>query len=90
MLAQAELGSWLLAATSASDFERSAPRATVVDLERGVDLMTPLQVITHCWFPLSGLLSVIAIDEDGGGAEIGLVGVDGMADWQQRSVTTAA
>ena len=68
------------AAMSAADFERFAPRATVVDLERGVDLITPLQVITHCWFPLSGLLSVIAIDEDGGEAEVGLVGVDGIVD----------
>ena len=70
----------LLAALSVDDFEQIIDRSIIVQLVRGIDLVSPNQPITYCWFPLSGILSLIALDEDGGEAEVGLIGVEGMGD----------
>ena len=80
----------LLSLLSASDYDALAGRSTVVDLVLGRDLALAGEPITYCWFPLSGLASVIAMDSNGSQAEVGIIGYDGVvnghvAPWNQQS-----
>ena len=67
----------LLSLMADDDFEILSGRATVVDLVRGTDLAIAGEPIHYCWFPLSGLASVIAEDRDGNQAEVGVIGFEG-------------
>ena len=80
MLVQDTIGNRLLAAMSHDDFNNVTHHAVIVDLVRGDDLVLPRQPITQCWFPRSGIISLTALDEDGGEAEVGLIGGEGMGD----------
>lgn len=51
-----------------------------VDLVHGIDLMLPGQPIVNCWFPVSGIVSIIAMTSSGHQTEVGVVGLDGLVD----------
>jgi len=65
---------------SPDDFKRLMEDAATVDILRNDNLLVPARPITHCWFPLSGMVSLIALDADGNEAEVGIAGNDGMVD----------
>ena len=67
----------LLARLGADERDRVAAHASLEPLEKGVDIGHPGEAIEYCWFPLSGLVSIIAMDFDGGEAEVGIIGCDG-------------
>lgn len=69
----------LLAALPADEFDRLAPRLEIVYLD-ALDLIAgPGEPLPHAYFPLDGILSIVAIDADGGIVEVGTIGRDGMA-----------
>lgn len=70
----------LLGSLSPDVFRRLIEKAALVPLVQGVDLGTAGQPIAHVWFPLTGLVSVIAGDADGNGAEVGIIGDDGVVN----------
>ena len=70
----------LLAHLSPSDCAAATERGIIVELERGRDLAAAGDPIDHCWFPLSGLVSVIAANSDGKVAEVGVIGREGMVN----------
>lgn len=74
---QTETTNRLLGALTPDVFRRLVRKGSVVPLVRGVDLAMAGQPIEHCWFPLAGLVSVIAGDADGNEAEVGIIGDDG-------------
>lgn len=80
MLDQAQTTNLLLAAMDPADFTAVTAPAVEVELLHHAELGQPDELIEHIWFPLSGIISVIAMDADGNQAEIGLVGVDGVVD----------
>ena len=45
---------------------------------KGKELARAGDPIVSCWFPFSGLISIIAADEDGHEAEVGIIGHEGM------------
>ena len=49
-----------------------------VDVAKGEDLSLPETAVRHVWFPLSGIISVVASTESGAQAEVGIVGREGM------------
>lgn len=55
----------LLAAMVPADFSLLMNNAVKVPMTKNVDLVRAAEPIVHCWFPLSGVASVIAIDRDG-------------------------
>jgi CRP-like cAMP-binding protein len=68
----------LLAALPPEELAHLAPHLEVVELQ-------PLEIIAHsgeplphAYFPLSGILSIVAIDGDGGTVEVGTVGHEGV------------
>jgi CRP-like cAMP-binding protein len=67
----------LLAALPARDYKRLAVYLTVVPLEQGAVLHEPGEVIQHTYFPESGLVSFLALMEEGVTVESGMVGYEG-------------
>ena len=80
MLVQDDTANLLLAALSPPDCSALTEHGVVVDLVRGHDLALAGDSIEYCWFPLSGLASVIATDRDDKEAEVGVIGCDGMVN----------
>jgi CRP-like cAMP-binding protein len=70
----------LLSLLSPGDYEAISVRGSVVDLAKDTDLARAGDLIEYCWFPLSGLASVIASDSDGHEAEVGVIGFEGMVN----------
>lgn len=68
----------LLAQISEEDFEWLRPHMQPVSLERAALLIEPHQPITHVYFPIDGLASLVAVMEDGATVEAGSVGREGM------------
>lgn len=69
----------ILAALPSEEYARLAPHLDCVKLQ-------PLEILAHsgeplhyAYFPLSGIISIVAIDADGGTVEVGTVGREGMA-----------
>ena len=67
----------LLAMVAGDDRERLLGSGELVRLGRGDNLLLPGQPISFGWFPLSGLVSVIALDSFGAEAEVGVIGCEG-------------
>ena len=78
MFNQSDTPNVLLKTMSPADFDAVSDRGSIVELTRGEGLAVAGQAIEHCWFPLSGVATVIAADVDGREAEVGLIGYDGM------------
>jgi len=70
----------LLSLLSIDDSDALTSRGDVVALVKGTDLARAGDVIEYCWFPLSGMASVITSDEEDHQAEVGVVGNDGMVN----------
>ena len=75
-----ETSNQLLHSLSELDGSALAARTTAVELIQGLDLARAGEPIVSCWFPLSGLVSVIAADADGKEAEVGVIGREGMVN----------
>lgn len=80
MLGQAENNNVLLSMLSPADYAVLADRGLVVEMILGEDLAAAGGSIDFCWFPLSGLASVIAEDSDGKQAEVGMIGYEGVVN----------
>lgn len=78
MLAGNRLQNNLLRSMADADFAVLAPALTLVDLAKGEDFALPESRIKFAWFPLSGIVSVVAATESGSQAEVGIVGREGM------------
>lgn len=78
-LLQARVRNKLLASLAAADFERLAPHLEFVELPRLFALSAPDQIANYCYFPESGIGSVVAGLSTGQQAEIGIFGRDGMS-----------
>ncbi len=68
----------LLRTMSDADYALLEPAITVVEIAKAEELALPETRIKHVWFPLSGIVSVVAATESGTQAEIGIVGREGM------------
>lgn len=76
------------------DFAALAPAMTVVDLVKGENFAVPDMRLLHSWFPLSGIISVVATTALGKQAEIGIIGREGMVsvstiygvDWETMNI----
>jgi CRP-like cAMP-binding protein len=67
----------LLAALPAADLERLLPYLRPAALPLGAVLYESGSPMRHCYFPVSGLVSVLQTLEDGHMAEIAVIGNDG-------------
>lgn len=68
----------VLAALSIDEHERLAPYLDPVSLPLGLVLFRPGDMISHAYFPITSIVSLLTDLEDGGGMEVGLVGREGM------------
>lgn len=69
----------LLASLPPADWQRLAPRLTLVTLERRQVIYEPGQPFQHAYFPQQGLISVINLMQDGSTIEVGTIGCEGMS-----------
>lgn len=68
----------LLAELPDEEFARLAPHLESLAVRPGDVVASPGQAIDHAYFPLSGMVSVVALFADGLGAEVATVGNEGM------------
>jgi CRP-like cAMP-binding protein len=68
----------VLNALTRSEYESLAAYLEPVNLSSKEVLYRPEQAITHVYFPNRGVVSVVALFEDGGSVEVGMVGNEGM------------
>lgn len=69
----------LLAALPPAEYDRLAPHLAPVKLDLGGILYEPPDPIPYVYFPTNSIISFLAELPDGSGAEIGLVGYEGLA-----------
>jgi CRP-like cAMP-binding protein len=68
----------LLAALPPEDFERLRPHMTPVELPLGAVVYESGSPLRHVYFPVSGIVSLLYIMENGASAEIAVIGNDGL------------
>jgi len=68
----------LLAALSAADRDHLAPDLEVVGLTLGEVLYESGQIMSHAYFPIDGIISMLYVMKNGESAEIAIVGNEGM------------
>jgi CRP-like cAMP-binding protein len=68
----------LLGALPRRDYLRMLPLLADEDLEHGTVLFEPGEPIRHVYFPESGIVSLVALLKNGGMAEAGMVGREGL------------
>jgi CRP-like cAMP-binding protein len=68
----------LLASLSDDEAKDLSPWLELVDLPRGYVIARPGKAIESAYFPLSGMVSVVALMSEGIGAEVATVGNEGM------------
>jgi CRP-like cAMP-binding protein len=68
----------LISALSRQDQEFFHSKSTRVEMKLGEVLAEPGDTIKYCYFPVSGVISMITLMSSGAGAEVGLVGTEGM------------
>jgi CRP-like cAMP-binding protein len=72
----------LLRSVSGPVWARMSAAAQLVDLPHGKVLWEPEQELTHLYFPLHGaMVSMISVTEEGDLAEVGIVGWEGVVDF---------
>lgn len=69
----------LLACLPAAEFERLSPHLERVTLSHGQHVIVPDEPIRDICFPLTCLLSLVTILEDGSSVESGMIGREGMS-----------
>jgi CRP-like cAMP-binding protein len=68
----------LLAALSAADLKLLTPDLKAMTLTQGIVLLEQGQRIDYCYFPSSGMVSLVSILKDGSSIEVGAVGHEGV------------
>ncbi len=68
----------LLASLGRGDRAALAPQLKMVELRRGDVLLQPRAAIEHVYFPLSGMVSLLAVMRSGEAIETGIVGREGV------------
>ena len=68
----------LLAALPAGELQRWAPQLELVDLSLGQVISEPGAELGYAYFPVTAIVSLLYVMDNGESAEIGLVGNDGM------------
>jgi CRP-like cAMP-binding protein len=66
-----------LSTLSADDLQKIQPHLTSVDLKHGETLHHQLEPISHVYFPLQGVVSLVVDMSEGGSVEAGMIGVSG-------------
>lgn len=68
----------LLGVLPEGDYRRLRPHLEPVELRLGMVLSRPGEKISHVYFPISGILSMLTLLEDGASAEVAIVGNEGL------------
>jgi len=68
----------LIAALPAEDYARIAPALELVPIPLGHALYEPGMQMRHVYFPIDSIVSLLCVMEDGGSAEIAVVGNEGV------------
>jgi CRP-like cAMP-binding protein len=68
----------LLGSLTQGDLDRLAPSIQVVQLMPATVIFEPGQPITHVYFPVTGIVSLIVVSGDGSGVEVATVGNEGV------------
>jgi len=68
----------LLAALPQADLQRWQPQLEPVEMALGQVLYEPGRVLSHVYFPTTAIVSLLYVLEDGGSAEIAVVGNEGV------------
>ena len=68
----------ILNTLSESQLAQLLPRLKIVELELGHVLYEPEQTIDYVYFPTAGIISLLALFEDGDTVEAGVIGAEGM------------
>jgi len=68
----------ILNTLSESQLAQLLPRLKIVELELGHVLYEPEQTIDYIYFPTAGIISLLALFEDGDTVEAGVIGAEGM------------
>jgi len=68
----------LIAALPAEDYARIAPALELVPIPLGHALYEPGVHMRHVYFPIDSIVSLLCVMEDGGSAEIAVVGNEGV------------
>jgi CRP-like cAMP-binding protein len=72
------MGNVLLRALSAEDMEAIRPVLEKVALTKDHPVFLPGEPAPHVWFPNSGMISIVALDDRGSAIEVATVGHEGM------------
>jgi CRP-like cAMP-binding protein len=73
-----ELNNRILGQIPAHELNAVQPRLTYVELKQETVLQPPEDEITHVYFPLSGMVSLLSVTQSGDAIETGIVGSDGI------------
>ena len=76
---QVDIGNKLLGALPQSEFNRLVEHLERVQLEKGEVVYVTGDKISHAYFPINGLLSLVSTTETGGSMELAMVGNEGIA-----------
>ena len=68
----------LLAALPDADWQRWLPQLELVDLPLGEVLYEPGSTLSHVYFPITAIVSLLYVMENGASAEIAIVGNEGI------------
>jgi len=72
------LGNALLRALAPADFEALRPSLEDVALVKDQSIFQPGERASHVWFPTSGMISIVALGDQGSAIEVATVGREGM------------
>src|SRR5215212_9029997 len=75
---QVEIGNRILAALPREEFVRLSPHLTIVNLKRDEVVYLTGDQIRHVYFPIKGLMSLLATTETGSTVEVAMVGNEGI------------
>jgi len=71
-------GNRLVSALSTEDRDYFLSKSTLIELTLGEVLSEPGDATEFCYFPLKGVISLVTLMTSGAGAEVGIVGTEGM------------
>jgi CRP-like cAMP-binding protein len=77
-ISQAPWGNALLRALAPDDMDALRPVLERVVLAKDHPVFQPGEPASHVWFPCSGMISIVALDDEGSAIEVATVGHDGM------------
>ena len=75
---QVGIGNRILAALSQEEFSRFSDHLETVSLQKGDVVYLAGDKISHAYFPINGLLSLLSTTETGSTLEVAMVGIEGM------------